>query len=219
MPYALQFKVEAELERFESLSIISKVEKAKFSMTPIVPVLKPSGQVRICGDFKVSVNQYLDLTQYPLPHIEKTFERLSGGQVFSKLYLPDAYLQVELDDESKRRCHHYSPRFVTVQSSLLRIIIRISYISINNRANSTSSKKVQPYLNDIAIKSANLNDHLRVLRHVFQTLGQSVVKLKREKCDFVKPLIKYLGQIYSCDGLRPDPENVEDIVKAPPPAN
>ena len=99
MPYALRPKVEAEVERLESLGIISKVETAEFSTTPIVPVLKPSGQVRICGDFEVSVNQYLDLTQYPLPHIE---ERLSGGQVFSKLDLPDAYLQVELDNESKR---------------------------------------------------------------------------------------------------------------------
>ena len=32
----------------------------------------------------------------------KSFERLSGGQVFSKLYIPDAYLEVELYNESKR---------------------------------------------------------------------------------------------------------------------
>ena len=67
-----------------------------------MPVLKPNGQVRICGDFKVTVNRYLDLTQYPLPHIEEIFERLSGGALYSKLDLPDAYLQVELDEESKR---------------------------------------------------------------------------------------------------------------------
>ena len=90
VPYALRPKVEAELEQLESFGIISKVETAEFSTTPIVSVPKPSGQVRICGDFKVSVNQYLDLTQYPLPHIEEVFERLTGGQVYSKLYLPDA---------------------------------------------------------------------------------------------------------------------------------
>ena len=50
---------------------IKQGETAEFSTTPIVPVLKPNGQVRICGDFKVSVNQYLDLTQYPVPHIEE----------------------------------------------------------------------------------------------------------------------------------------------------
>ena len=92
MPYAFRPKVEAKLERLESLGIISKVVTAEFSTTPIVPVLKTSGQVRICGDFKVSVNQYLDITQYFLPHIEKVSDRLSGGQVFFKLDLPDAYI-------------------------------------------------------------------------------------------------------------------------------
>ena len=36
---------------------------------------------------------------------------------------------------------------------------------------------------------------------------------------FVQPSIKYLGHIFSGDGLRPDPEKVEAVVKAPPPAN
>ena len=102
MPYALRPKVEAELERLESLGIISKVETAEFSTTPIVPVLKPNGQVRICGDFKVSVNQYLDLTLYPLPHIEEQLKCLFGGHIFSKLDLSDAYLQVELETKPKR---------------------------------------------------------------------------------------------------------------------
>ena len=43
--------------------------------------------------------------------------------------------------------------------------------------------------------------------------------LKREKCLFVQPSIKYLGHILSGDGLRPDFEKVEAIVKAPLPAN
>ena len=43
-------------------------------------------------------------------------------------------------------------------------------------------KGVQPHLDDIALKGANLDDHFRVLRHVYQTLSQVGVKLKREKC-------------------------------------
>ena len=36
---------------------------------------------------------------------------------------------------------------------------------------------------------------------------------------FVQPSIKYVGHILSGDGLRPDREKVEALVKAPPPAN
>ena len=85
-------KIETELERPEGLGIISKVSTAEFSRTPIVPVVKPTGQERICGNFKITVIRCLDLTQYSLQHIENIFERLSVGAVFSKLNLPDAYL-------------------------------------------------------------------------------------------------------------------------------
>ena len=98
VPYALRPNVATELDRLESLGIISKVETAEFSTTPFISVRKPIGQVRICGDFKVSVNKYLNLTQYSLHHIGEVFERLFGVQVFFKLDLPNAYLQVELDD-------------------------------------------------------------------------------------------------------------------------
>ena len=92
VPYALRSKIETELERLEGLGIISKVSAAEFSTSPIVPVLKPNGQVRISENFKVTVNRYLDLTQYPLPHIKQIFKQLLGGAVYSKLHLPNEYL-------------------------------------------------------------------------------------------------------------------------------
>ena len=66
-------------------------------------------------------------------------------------------------------------------------------------------------MDDIAFKGSNLDDHLRVLGHVCQTLRQAGVKLKRDKCVFAQPSIKYLGRIHSGDGLRPDPDKVEAV--------
>ena len=70
--------------------------------TPIVPVLKRDGNsVRICGDYKVTVNQEIVVDQYPLPRIEDIFANLSGGKHFTKIDLRNAYLQLEVDDSSK----------------------------------------------------------------------------------------------------------------------
>ena len=55
VPYALRPKVEAELDRLESETILSKIDHSEWA-TPVVPVPKASGAVRICGDFKVTVN-------------------------------------------------------------------------------------------------------------------------------------------------------------------
>lgn len=70
--------------------------------TPIVPVLKPNGNVRICGDFKVTVNTQIIVDQHPIPVIDELCNRLNGGERFTKIDLADAYLQMELDDESKK---------------------------------------------------------------------------------------------------------------------
>ena len=113
MRYALKLKIETELVKLEELSIILKVAASEFSTTPILPVLKPTGQVRICEDFKVTVNRYLESTHYPLLQIEEIIERLLGGAVYSILDLPDAYVQMELDEKSKAACSHpYSQKTI-----------------------------------------------------------------------------------------------------------
>ena len=71
---------------------------------PIVTVPKPDGRIRICGDFKVTINQALSVDQYPLPKPEDLFTTLTGGQKFTKLDLSQAYLQLEISEESKKYC-------------------------------------------------------------------------------------------------------------------
>ncbi len=56
--------------------------------TPIVPVIKKYGSLRLCRDFKVTVNPVLIPEQYPLPLLEDLFSGLAGGQQFSKIDLP-----------------------------------------------------------------------------------------------------------------------------------
>ncbi|XP_041379565.1 uncharacterized protein LOC121392407 [Gigantopelta aegis] len=66
IPYALRGKVEQELERLEKAGIIEPVEFSEWA-APVVPVIKRDGTVRICGDYKLTVNQAAKLDTYPLP--------------------------------------------------------------------------------------------------------------------------------------------------------
>ena len=61
---------------------------------------KKDKSFRICGDYKVTVNPELAVDQYPLPKAEELFATRTGGKVFSKLDLSQAYLQLQLDAES-----------------------------------------------------------------------------------------------------------------------
>ena len=101
IPLALKEKVEEDLNRLERLGVISKVETSEWA-TPTVPVRKPNGSVRLCRDYKVTINPYLNVNQYPLPRPEELFATLNNGQHFTKLDLSEAYLQIELDDDAKK---------------------------------------------------------------------------------------------------------------------
>ena len=68
---------------------------------PIVPVEKPDGGLRICGDYKLTVNPRAKCDNYPVPKTEDLLATLNGGERFTKLDLRQAYMQLELDENSQ----------------------------------------------------------------------------------------------------------------------
>jgi len=82
--------VEEELSRLETSGVIKPVQFTKWA-APIVPVVKQDGSFRVCGNYKVTVNEVAKTDTYPLPKIEDLFASLSGGKQFSKVDLASAY--------------------------------------------------------------------------------------------------------------------------------
>ena len=77
VPLALKTKVEAELEWLEE-GIVEPVTFSKWA-APIVPVMKADGSIRICGDYKLTVNQGAKADMYPIPCIDEIFASVAGG--------------------------------------------------------------------------------------------------------------------------------------------
>ena len=100
-PYALCDAIEKDLTRLQQLGVIESVIYSDWA-TPIVPVPKPDGSVRICGDFKVTINPVLQIDKHPIPKPEDLLTVLAGGQKFLKLDLSQAYQQMLLDPEDKK---------------------------------------------------------------------------------------------------------------------
>ncbi|KAI4896177.1 hypothetical protein NFI96_020575 [Prochilodus magdalenae] len=101
IPYAVKPLVEQELQRLVEEQIIQPVQISDWA-APIVPVMKPDGSVRICGDYKLTVNRVSSLEQYPILKKEDLFANLVGGQRFSKLDMSHAYQQIVLDESSRK---------------------------------------------------------------------------------------------------------------------
>ena len=101
VPCAVKLKVDREIERIEHEGVINKVERSELA-SPIVCVPKRNGSIRICSDFKVSMNPVLISNLYPLPNAEDLFASLAAEKIVSKLDLSNAYQQLELTEESQK---------------------------------------------------------------------------------------------------------------------
>ena len=51
---------------------------------------KSDGRIRLCGDYKVTINEYLENIEYPTPNAHNLFARLAGGRLFTGHHLKQA---------------------------------------------------------------------------------------------------------------------------------
>ena len=212
--YYLKEKVEQELARLQDDGMISPVRFSDWA-APIVPVVKNNGTIRICGDYKVTANLVAKQDSYPLPRVGDLFAKVSGGRIFSKLDLRHAYLQIDLDEESKK--------FTTINThkglfQYNRLPFGIaSAPSIFQRAMDSLVQglpRVSAYLDDILVSGVDEEDHLNNLDKVLQRLESAGLTLKKSKCVFGLDSIEYLGHVIDKNGLHPSPEKVKAIAEA-----
>lgn len=71
LAFALKPLVELVLQLLVNIGILTPVDKAEYSTTPLVVVPKPNGAVRLCENFKVSLDPWLNVQQYPMPKVNK----------------------------------------------------------------------------------------------------------------------------------------------------
>ena len=191
VPHSLRAKLDKQLQHLESLGIIEPVQFSDWAV-PIVPVLKANGELRVCGDYKLTVNRVAKLETYPLPRIEDLFALLAGGKCFSKLDLAHAYLQVELDQSAKKYVTINTHRGLYTYNHLPFGVASAPAIFQQMIENILQGlKHVCVYIDDILVTGISEDDHLKNLDEVLQRLGSAGLHLKREKCNLMLPEMQY----------------------------
>ena len=201
------------------IGVIEPVPHSEWA-TPVVPVIKKDGSVRLCGDFKVTVNPALTAEQYPLPVIEDLFAGLAGGKTFSKIDLNQAYLQMPVVTESQElltiNTHRGLYRYRRLPFGIT------SAPAVFQRAMDqilSGLSGVQCYLDDILVTGRDEQEHLTNLENTLKRLGEYGLRVRQKKCDFFKPAVEYLGHVIDADGLHTAPSKVTAIAGAPAPEN
>ena len=217
--FAIKDKVGEELNKMVNDGVLEKVDYSNWA-TPIVPVRKPSGEVRVCGDYKITINPVLKVKEHPLPTSDELLQTLNGGEKFSKLDMSSAYQQVQLDENSRE--------YLTINSHLgLFRYTRLAFgVSSATAIFQELMEKilsglegVAVFVDDIIVTGKDDNDHTKNLKSVLQRLSDWGVRLKKSKCTFMKDNVEYLGFKIDKVGIHPTESKVSAIIDAPAPTN
>ncbi|XP_054279604.1 uncharacterized protein K02A2.6-like [Macrosteles quadrilineatus] len=214
VPYALRKAVEDELHRLESSGIISKVENSQWG-TPIVPVKKPNGSVRLCADYKVTANKLILDEKYSIPRIDDIFTHMNKGKFFCTLDISNAYLHLPMDEES-REIQTISTHLGLFKVNRLMFGIKVApsiwQLFMDKVLHGLEGTVC--FFDDILIQGSTFQETMSRLKEVFQRIRQYNLRLNQDKCKFFKKSVKYLGHVIDENGLHKSPDNVEAIRKA-----
>ena len=219
LPYGLREPVKKALEDLVADGILSPVSESAWA-SPIVPVRKKSGEVRICGDYKETINPKLKQCGTTLREPEDLLNSLRGSKIYSKLDLANAFLQLPLDTESKSYttintpfglyCYNFLPFGLSCspqkfQSCIDKVIAGLEH--------------VESYQDDLIVYSENAADHDKHLRDVLLRLREYNIKVNAEKSVLMVKELSYLGYRVNGEGYSPDPDRLRPIVEAPRPTS
>lgn len=219
LAYSLRPAVEKELDRLVDLGILEPVEHSEWA-TPIVAVPKRDGTIRLCGDFKTTINPVLQIDKYPLPKVDDIFANLSGGKHFTKLDLRHAYLQMKVEEDHRKYLTINTHRGLFRYNRLVFGIA--SAPAIWQRAMEQilqGTNGTQCILDDMIITGRSTEEHLLNLDAVLSRLQKSGLKANLDKCNIFQDKVQFCGHIIDQEGLHKTQDKIEAVVNAVRPEN
>lgn len=219
VPVGAQAAIDAELDRLQSMQVIKPIDYCRWA-APILAVKKKNGDIRVCIDFSTGLNDALELNRHPLPLTADIFNKLNGAKYFSQIDLKDAYLQIELDDESKHLVAINTHRGL-FQFQRLPFGVKSAPAIFQKLMDQLTAglERVFCYLDDLIIASSSLQEHFQQLFQLFSRLNNYGLHIKPEKCHFLQHEIQFLGHIVNADGIKPDPQRSAALRNMPAPTN
>ena len=217
VPIPLRQKVKEELDRMEKMKVITKVEKPTQWCTGMVVVLKKSGDVRICVDLK-PLNESVLREPHPIPKVDDVLGMLAGAKKFTKLDANSGFWQIPLSKVSRHLTTFITP-FGRYHFNKLPFGISCAPELFQQRMNKILEglSGVVCLVDDVLVFGTTEEEHQQRLEAVLKRIEEAGATLNKDKCEFCKDSIKFLGHIIDQNGIQSDPDKTSAVVQMPTP--
>ncbi|XP_054267078.1 uncharacterized protein K02A2.6-like [Macrosteles quadrilineatus] len=219
VPIPLKTKVKEQLDDMLEKGVIVPVEHATDWCAPMVVCAKKGGGVRICVDLS-KLNNSVKRRFYPIPKIELSLAEIAGAKYFSKIDANSGFWQLNLAEESQDYTTFITP-FGRYKFRKLPFGITSAPEEFQRRMSKAleGAKNCLVHIDDCLIWGRTKEEHDECLRAVLERVQANGITLNKQKSEFCKKTVTFLGFVLSKDGIKPDPSKVQAIVDLPAPRN
>lgn len=211
VPSVLYSKLKSKLSKMVDHGIIEKVDEPREWVHNLVSSQKPNGDLRICLDPN-QLNKYVVKEQFLVPTLDEVSEKLLGSQVYSVLDLKEGFWQLQIDEESRKLCTFSTP-FGNYQFNRLPYGICIGTELFQKFVfeNFGDIPNVVAVVDDMLIYAKTIEEHDRALMAVIERAKKLNVKFNPDKFQFRVNRVRYLGHVFSKDGMSIDDDRIRAI--------
>ncbi|XP_022164853.1 uncharacterized protein K02A2.6-like, partial [Myzus persicae] len=213
VPFSIIPELKDTIKSLEIRNVIKKINEPTEWVSPLVIVKKPKGGLRLCLDPK-NLNKAIRREHHPIPNVEEILAGLEGKKLFSVLDLKDGFWHVKLDEDSSKVCTFTTP---FGRYCFMRLPFGISSApEVFQRKTSEAFGEIDGvlcYFNDLIISGATELEHDRALVRVLNRARELNIKFNKEKFQFKRNTVSYVGHEISHEGVRPDKKHIEAVVK------
>lgn len=213
----LRAGVEKALKKMLDNDIIEPVTGATPWVSPIVPIIKSNGEIRICTDAK-RLNTAIMREVHNTPTIEELALELNNAKFISKMDLDSGYNQLELDEQS---------RDITVFSTHTGLY---KYKRLNFGISSAAEifqKVIENVIqgipgcknlsDDIIVFGSTQEEHDTNLHLLLQRLESKGLTLNVKKCQFKQTQMDFFGLNFSQGGITLTQSKIDALLNASSP--
>ncbi|CAK1595187.1 unnamed protein product [Parnassius mnemosyne] len=211
IPIPIEENIKRKIKELLDADIIEEVDEPSSWVSPIVPILKDNGDIRLCVDMR-RANTAILRENHTLPSMDHLLPKIRKAKYFSKLDIKNAFHQVELHPNSR-----YLTTFVT-SSGLYRYKRLMFGVSCAPELFQKILEKmiikcegVINFIDDILIWGSSGEEHDLRLSQVLDVLNENNVLLNKDKCLYKVQKVKFLGHELTPEGVTPLPKYIKSI--------
>ena len=179
----------------------------------MVPVKKSNGKIRLCGDYKETVNPAIDTDTYQTDSPDTVITKLGpDNKVFAEVDLEDAYTQCSVDEETSRVLTINTPRGL-FRVTTLPFGIKCASAAFQRVVDAVVGglEGVVSYQDIIYVAAPDSATLKKRLYKVLQNLSEAGLRVNKEKCTWETRSLEVLGFRVDAEGVHPLPSRVQAI--------